>query len=407
MRAVSTFRIAVVGKGMIGAAAARHLAQRVSDVALIGPDEPARRDAWDDVFASHYDEGRIYRILDPDPIWALLARRAIDRYAEIEAQSGIAFHEEAGFLAAGPDAELVERYASAGERLGAPVERLGAAQLAARFPYLDLTGAAAAAYQPYLAGHISPRRLVQAQETAAARFGATIFREPVHALDLAGDGIELRLANGSRVRAEQALIATGGFANVHAVLPQPAAIDPSGRVIVLAEVDQALHRQLRAMPSIVADCCHPLEHIYALPPVRYPNGRWYIKIGTGEFRHPLRDLADFVRWFQSDGATEDRRALHATLLNLVPALRGAPIHTDTCVVTTTPSGYPYIDLIADGRICVAIGGNGAAAKSSDEIGRLAAELLLAGAWPDPDYPRDSFRLRLAATEGAPAGGSVA
>lgn len=396
MNEQATFRIAVVGKGLIGAAAARHLAQHTSGVVLVGPDEPARRDAWRDVFGSHYDEGRIYRILDPDPIWALLARRAIDRYAEIEAQSGITFHEEVGFLAAGPDADLVERYATIGERLGAPVERLNAAQLAERFPYLDLADAVGAAYQPRLAGHISPRRLVLAQETAAARAGATIIREPVHALELAGDGIVLRLASSVTVRAEQAVIATGGFANLHTVLPEPAAIDPSGRVIVLAEVGPSLYTTLRAMPSIVADCCRPLDHIYALPPARYPDGRWYVKIGTGTFQHPLRTLDEFVRWFQSDGATEeDAAALHATLINLVPALRDAPIHTDTCVVTTTPSGYPYIDLIAEGRIAVAIGGNGAAAKSSDEIGRLAAELLIRGTWPDPEYPRDLFRLRSA------------
>ncbi len=37
-----------------------------------------------------------------------------------------------------------------------------------------------------------------------------------------------------------------------------------------------------------------------------------------------------------------------------------------------------VDLLADGRVCVAVGGNGKAAISADEIGRLAAELLPAG-----------------------------
>ena len=65
---------------------------------LIGPDEPAVRADHHDVFGSHYDEGRIYRILDSDPIWARLAERSIARYAEIAAQSGITFQEPAGML---------------------------------------------------------------------------------------------------------------------------------------------------------------------------------------------------------------------------------------------------------------------------------------------------------------------
>jgi hypothetical protein len=37
-----------------------------------------------------------------------------------------------------------------------------------------------------------------------------------------------------------------------------------------------------------------------------------------------------------------------------------------------------------------VGGNGKAAKSSDEIGRLAANLVLAGGWQD-DLPAEAFR----------------
>ncbi|MGG2476361.1 FAD-dependent oxidoreductase, partial [Rhizobium sp. BR5] len=40
-----------------------------------------------------------------------------------------------------------------------------------------------------------------------------------------------------------------------------------------------------------------------------------------------------------------------------------------CVVSKTPSGYPAIGFTASPRIAVLTGGNGTAAKSSDEIGR--------------------------------------
>ena len=59
-----------------------------------GPDEPPDRAAHAGVFGSHYDEGRITRILDSDRIWALLAQRSMARYRDLERQSGIAYYHE-------------------------------------------------------------------------------------------------------------------------------------------------------------------------------------------------------------------------------------------------------------------------------------------------------------------------
>lgn len=81
------FKYIVVGAGMMGAAAARHLSAQTDGVALIGPDEPADRKTHNGVFSSHYDEARITRGFDGDPVWAELAQRSIRRYAEIEAKA--------------------------------------------------------------------------------------------------------------------------------------------------------------------------------------------------------------------------------------------------------------------------------------------------------------------------------
>ena len=83
MSAFPPFDLAIIGAGMIGSAAARHAA-RAHRVALIGPVEGAS----DAVMGAHYDEGRITRKTDPDPVWARLAARSIDRYAEIAAEAG-------------------------------------------------------------------------------------------------------------------------------------------------------------------------------------------------------------------------------------------------------------------------------------------------------------------------------
>ena len=52
------FEIAVIGRGLIGSAAARHLAEAGHRVVLIGPDEPVDRRTSPGPFCSHPDEGR-------------------------------------------------------------------------------------------------------------------------------------------------------------------------------------------------------------------------------------------------------------------------------------------------------------------------------------------------------------
>ena len=85
------FKAIIIGRGMMGAAAARHLSAMIEGVALIGPSEPVERKNHHGVFASHYDEARITRTFDDNIVWATLAARSLDRYAEIEAKSGISF----------------------------------------------------------------------------------------------------------------------------------------------------------------------------------------------------------------------------------------------------------------------------------------------------------------------------
>ncbi len=86
---VERFKFLVVGRGMMGAAAARYLALQGDGVAVIGPDEPKDWANHQGVFASHYDEARITRTIDSNPVWARLANRSIARYGEIAAESAL------------------------------------------------------------------------------------------------------------------------------------------------------------------------------------------------------------------------------------------------------------------------------------------------------------------------------
>jgi sarcosine oxidase len=378
------YKYIVVGKGLMGAAAARHLSAHSPGIALIGPDEPPDRAAHAGVFGSHYDEGRITRILDPDRIWALLAQRSIARYRDIERQSGIAYYHEVGHLAVGPRPEGAEDYVArlhtVARELGVGYETYEAAALRERFPRLAFAAGCVGLYQPHTAGHVSPRAQVQAQTTVAAQQGATIIRAIVHTVRQVNGGVEVSTEEGHTYHGARVLVATGGFSNTKQLLPSPLDMTVYARTIVLAELDQAQVEHLQGMPSIIYRPEAEVERCYILPPIHYPDGKYYVKIGGGQLSHALRSFEELTAWFRSSGDAQEARHLTALLRKIIPQLRPVSLHTESCVTSYTRTGYPYADMLQGGRVGVLTGGNGSAAKSADEIGRMGAEMMRAGQW---------------------------
>ena len=68
----TNFDVAIVGAGLFGSAAARHLSKVSDGVALIGPKEPQQKSTHKGVFASHYDTSRLTRVIDPNLVWGTL-----------------------------------------------------------------------------------------------------------------------------------------------------------------------------------------------------------------------------------------------------------------------------------------------------------------------------------------------
>ena len=389
---VPQFQYAVVGRGLTGAAAARHLAEQVSGVVLIGPDEPADRATHDGVFASHYDEGRITRTIDPDENWARFANRSIARYRDIEARSGMRFFGEQGCLVSGLTTGRSQDYMASirdsASKLGVAIERLDDAGLAERFPYFSFPRGADAVFEARGAGHVSPRNLVAAQTRLAELAGGTVLRKQVEAIRQRDDHAEIVLSDGDVVTAAKVLVAAGGFSNKEGLLPERLDLNVYGRTVTFFEVDEAEAGRLSAMPSMIFKPEDIMVGIYMLPPIRYPDGRFYIKIGGDTVDIPLETEADVRNWFKTPGDAAAREHLIRNMGDLVPGLKISAIYTESCVTSYTPTGYPAIGWTSASSIAIMAGGCGAAAKSSDEIGRLGAELLLHGRIIDQAYRAD-------------------
>ena len=386
------FQYAVVGRGLTGAAAARHLAEQVSGVVLIGPDEPADRATHRGVFGSHYDEGRITRTIDPDENWARFANRSIGRYRDIEMRSAIRFFSEKGCLVSGlttgGSRDYMVNVRDSAAKLGIEIEPLDDAGLAEKFPYFSFPQGSDAVFESRGAGHVSPRNLVAAQTRLTERAGGTVLRKQVEAIHQRDGHAEIVLDGGDVVTAAKVLVAAGGFSNKRGLLPDPLDLDVYARTITFFEVDEAEAERLADMPSMIFKPEDAALGVYMLPPIRYPDGKVYLKIGGDAVDIPLATEPDVRNWFKTAGNAETREHLIRSMGSLVPDLKISAIHTDSCVVSYTPTGYPAIGWTSASSIAVMAGGCGAAAKSSDEIGRLGSELLLHGRIIDQAYRAD-------------------
>lgn len=384
------FKYIVIGRGMMGAAAARYLGSQADGVALIGPDEPADKVNHDGVFASHYDEARITRTIDKNPVWAAMANRSIARYAQIEQESGIRFYHETGCLIVGPkpggSSSYIASVQEAVSALGITTETLDDAGLASHFPYFQFEADCTGIFERTSAGYVNPRAMVAAQSVLAEKAGVTMINAVAAAVRDEGSHVSVTTVDGQVVKGEKVLLAAGGFSIASNLLPQPLDLSVNARTVAFFEIPDEELSAYAGMPSLIYEPSEPLDHIYLLPPVRYPDGKTYLKIGGDPDDLKLLNEPDIRAWFKSGGRESTRNHLKRIIDSLVPGVANAPISMAACVTSFTPHGYPAIGFSSSPRIAVLTGGCGAAAKSSDEIGRLGAVLLVNGSLEGEDYP---------------------
>jgi sarcosine oxidase len=367
-------RIAVVGRGLIGSAAAKYLARVGAAVTLVGPDEPKDWASHTGVFSSHYDEGRITRALDADLFWSRVSRASIARYAEIERESGLRFFQEVGGVIAGAEGEaFMSAVAQVAETEGIAAEWLGAPDFEARFPFLRLRPGDLASYEARGAGHISPRTLVRAQGICAANAGASVIAEEAVAVEDKGAYAELRCAS-TTLQVDHVLVATGAFCR-DLLGDVVADVVPYKRTVAFFRLGAADQARLGRMPTLIHKTGE--DDPYILPPIRYPDGHSYIKLGGDPDEIPALAPGELAEWYRSGGSDAVGDYLREVLLRRIPDLDFEAMHVAPCSTTFSPEDKPRIGPVSP-RVSMAVAGCGRGAKCSDELGRMASEAVMTG-----------------------------
>jgi sarcosine oxidase len=378
----------VIGRGLMGSAAFRYLCQASANSAIVGPDEPKDYASHDGVFGAHYDEGRLTHLLGKDPVWGELGRRSFRQYRAIAEASGIQFYHPVGGLVV-QDESIESGYFAEAKRVSGGWEEIDLAWLdhqdrQRHFPYLNFPESAQSVWEKSPAGYINPRALIRAQVEAGRRLGGMVIPEMATGLELHGDHVLVTTRSGQKLAAKRALVAAGAFSNDNNLLPRPIALSYKTEFIVLGQVPPSEVARLRSMPTVIykLDSDH-LSDIYMVPPLRYPDGDYYVKMGANtHLDRSLCSMDEIYDWYRRGDSDAMLANMRHAVESMLPGLKSISWHTSRCVPCYTPQRKPFIDKIQEGRLYLAAGGNGSSAYCSDAIGQLAAKLVINNNWGD-------------------------
>ena len=181
----------------------------------------------------------------------------------------------------------------------------------------------------------------------------------------------------------------GAFTNFSPLLQNKLALTLKSETVILAEIHPYEAQRLRKLPSLLYEIDEPsLEGIYAIRPIEYSDGRFFLKMGCNlPDDITFTTLEEIQTWFRSGNSDDHIYKMLAALMAIMPNLRVGDCVSKRCILTrTTSHGNPYIGQIND-HLTVAIG-NGYSAMCSDGIGHVAAHLMMNNLFPANYDPND-------------------
>jgi sarcosine oxidase len=393
------FDIIVIGKGLVGSAAAKYLAKSGEKVAIIGTNEPQEHET-PLVYASHYDQARVQRIVGKDEAWTKLNADAAQEYSTIQKESGIDFHRGVGCLYVNPygEDEYLKNLPTLAQKFNVPYHSFkNENDKGEYFSDFHFPEKSMGIFEPHPSGHINPRLLVQAQLHIFEKQGGAIITDTViHLSPTNDDTFMLKTASGQTYFTQKVVVATGSFMNHLDLLPQKLQLKTKSEVVLLVKIEEKMLDYYANMPSLLYEIDEDeTEGIYMLPPVQYPDGHFYLKIGANSPDDLFfEDLEAIQNWFRVGNDAQYAPALIRAIQKILPNLNLENVLTKKCIISRTEHGRPYIGETQQKGLFVAGGCNGYSAMCSDAMGKVAAHFVQNNVLPE-GYAPNAFEIRYA------------
>ncbi|TAM61954.1 N-methyl-L-tryptophan oxidase [bacterium] len=363
-----SYEAAVIGLGGMGSAILAHLAARGTHVVGLEQYGPAHA-----LGASHGGSRIIRQAYYEHPAYVPLLLRAYELWDELQRRSGEHLLLRTGGLMVGaPESKVVSGALRSAREHGLVHQLLEASDLRRRFSVLRPLQHEVALYEEQ-AGLLFPEACVLAHLRWAVEAGAEArFGTQVRSWWETGRGVELELAGGERIQAEQLIVAAGAWLGKTA---RDAALPLRVERNVLHWFEPLAHRE---------DFAADRFPVYLLEREGTPMLYGFPDLpGQGikaAFHHSQEytDLEHLAR----DVAAEEIAALKHALEGWAPDAVGRHLRSSVCMYTVTPDEHFVIGRHPTHPHVVLAGGfSGHGYKFCAVIGEAVAGLVVDGASP--------------------------
>ena len=145
------------------------------------------------------------------------------------------------------------------------------------------------------------------------------------------------------MKAKKVILAPGAYTNMNCLIPlnENIELEPdlklTTQTVAYLEVSSSEAQRLSKMPTICTDYTFKkLDGTYILPPILYPDGKYYLKLGHGDhFEIIMKDSEHMKSWYQNEtGDPEAVKALASFIADhFIPSLEVLSVQGGCCVTS--------------------------------------------------------------------------